>query len=1531
MTLQAGLKESRYFSPLDLRIPVELINFSGLVRYHHRQNGRAGLKQRFETIAKLGQGTYGKVQLGVNKETGQEVAIKTIKKCKIETEADLIRIRREIQIMSSLRHPYIIHIYEVFENRDKMVLVMEYAAGGELYDYLSKQKVLEESEARRIFRQIAMAVYYCHKHQICHRDLKLENILLDEQGNAKIADFGLSNVFDSNRLLSTFCGSPLYASPEIVKGIPYHGPEVDCWSLGVLLYTLVYGAMPFDGSNFKRLVRQISAGEYFEPKVPSSASDLIRGLLTVKGTERLDIAGVCQHIWMNEEGKVSCHRLAVELAQEEPNRLDLLLALAPPPEQQIPSVPEEAAAVPTAPARSQSLSSLSTVQNSATFTTMPSAPAPSPKAERKTKDENERKRERSSSRSRRKDSDEDKPKRKSVKSKKKSDSELTPKEEVEKVLELAAKVSDDLSTTESTPSSCAEPVSYELPKEPTPKASKAASSSKMEPPVKELPVEPAKSKSLSTSSEEKSVPKEKKEKKLKKKEPKEEPSESSSSVSTPSPSSASRKDISAGKEEKKKKSPKDDSKKEPVVPAQLPQKEPQVSQEKETPIKPKPTPVAIPPPSDVPSPPKPSSPVTKVPDDKKEPPLLRQDSVRRKSKVFEAAELFSKSPTQEKLAQKKVFIPGVKELPHIDSGSSFEVIETWWGVSDARAAFERKSSISQSPPAEKKPEFSLASTVNLNKLVMSEMSKEKQVAAESPAVEADEIPLSTEEVKEKVVEKVDDKLKKENAIKVITHAISESELNEKKASTLPRRKTSRPSVVAAARPIEPEHMVANTRVSQVVYPSVPPVPPPRPSLTKQDSGPREHIIPIQIEGRDEPPRERFERAQSEKPPNISSRQTSVSSRASASTASLSRQGSECSNASMSTVTNSEPIRKSPREVIIPIAVEGGGFVTPSQTTLNKMSSVSESEEDLPMRGFGLHSTRRRLPQLETADSISSDEDDGDFEAISTENLFSTLLARMRNLTQRLDEGRPTFPRLFNPMFEPRRLMETKSFDQDPTPWRRKSGMMPSTSSTLPRARVTLWPRFTTKSLRRYLSREEPKTDLRGELPPAPRRKVTRTTSDSVHNGTPLPREPERPEPARAESILDDLLNDGNLSSLDRVKKYLEDLQKEDLSYVGLRAPEVTLRPKSPINRSQSVNDQSHSRYLRPRSVYVPGSQGSEFDKYINFKKSLEHDRLTGLTPRRPVNAYDRIKELHEYRRQVSEQRKAWQEEEEKPEIPKPVEKVEEPEKFAEIPKTEKQVEVESSQETVKSEVQNRNGLPESSRSSTVLEKYLNREAKPKKESRFLNKIRNQNKEESRVDKAIKSLRKNSVGVENEFSESKLLKRAVSLEELSCECPGRKVRSSSLKPEDAEKIFKRRGSAKVKKGGIFESIQGGSRKGENGLKKNDEVSPTREDRLARISNLKKLEFSKMDGVSAESTPTGDFDEAQSFISQTDNSDTWSSSDLTDRYFDAGCGLMGNAEENISERIRRKSFYHRFNTPKRYSYQRSSSNMERKRYF
>lgn len=137
----------------------------------------------------------------------------------------------------------------------------------------------------------------------------------------------MSNVYDGKDLLNTFCGSPLYASPEIVKGLPYQGPEVDCWSLGVLLYTLVYGSMPFDGSNFKRLVKQISGADFYEPKIKSPASVLIRAMLTADAEKRANVSDICSHDWLNHGYDECCLNEAKELAKLTPVRLDLLLSL----------------------------------------------------------------------------------------------------------------------------------------------------------------------------------------------------------------------------------------------------------------------------------------------------------------------------------------------------------------------------------------------------------------------------------------------------------------------------------------------------------------------------------------------------------------------------------------------------------------------------------------------------------------------------------------------------------------------------------------------------------------------------------------------------------------------------------------------------------------------------------------------------------------------------------------------------------------------------------------------------------------------------------------------------------------------------------------------------------------------------------------------------------------------------------------------------------------------------------------------------
>ncbi|OCT81710.1 hypothetical protein XELAEV_18024218mg [Xenopus laevis] len=208
----------------------------------------------YRLLKTIGKGNFAKVKLARHVLTGKEVAVKIIDKTQLNSSS-LQKLFREVRIMKVLNHPNIVNLFEVIETEKTLYLVMEYASGGEVFDYLVAHGRMKEKEARAKFRQIVSAVQYCHQKLIVHRDLKAENLLLDSDMNIKIADFGFSNEFTFGNKLDTFCGSPPYAAPELFQGKKYDGPEVDVWSLGVILYTLVSGSLPFDGQNLKQIMR----------------------------------------------------------------------------------------------------------------------------------------------------------------------------------------------------------------------------------------------------------------------------------------------------------------------------------------------------------------------------------------------------------------------------------------------------------------------------------------------------------------------------------------------------------------------------------------------------------------------------------------------------------------------------------------------------------------------------------------------------------------------------------------------------------------------------------------------------------------------------------------------------------------------------------------------------------------------------------------------------------------------------------------------------------------------------------------------------------------------------------------------------------------------------------------------------------------------------------------------------------------------------------------------------------------------------
>uniref|UniRef100_A0A667ZB07 non-specific serine/threonine protein kinase n=1 Tax=Myripristis murdjan TaxID=586833 RepID=A0A667ZB07_9TELE len=271
----------------------------------------------YRLLKTIGKGNFAKVKLARHILTGRELF-------------------REVRIMKGLNHPNIVQLFEVIETDKTLYLIMEYASGGEVFDYLVSHGRMKEIEARAKFRQIVSAVHYCHQKNIVHRDLKAENLLLDADANIKIADFGFSNEFTLGNKLDTFCGSPPYAAPELFQGKKYDGPEVDVWSLGVILYTLVSGSLPFDGQNLKELRERVLRGKYRVPFYMSTDCEgILRRFLVLNPSKRCTLEQVMKDKWINtgyEGEELKPHVEPVE-DYSDPSRIEVMVGMGFTPEE----------------------------------------------------------------------------------------------------------------------------------------------------------------------------------------------------------------------------------------------------------------------------------------------------------------------------------------------------------------------------------------------------------------------------------------------------------------------------------------------------------------------------------------------------------------------------------------------------------------------------------------------------------------------------------------------------------------------------------------------------------------------------------------------------------------------------------------------------------------------------------------------------------------------------------------------------------------------------------------------------------------------------------------------------------------------------------------------------------------------------------------------------------------------------------------------------------------------------------------------
>ena len=258
--------------------------------------------RHYEIIKMIGSGSFSVVALVVHRPTNTQLACKICSRELLIKYNTFDRFEQEVRLLEVMRHPNLVRLVDIIFDDQLIYVVMEYCSNGELFQYICDHKRLEASLCHRIFKQLVSAMIYIHSKDIAHRDLKPENILLDADLNPKIADFGLCHVATEKQLLTTPCGSPFYAPPEIISNEAYDGKKGDVWSLGVVLFTMATGSLPWRDTNQMFLFQEIKNADYRIPNfVDPKLSDLIQQMMNPKPEERPSMEQLMEHPWVAEE------------------------------------------------------------------------------------------------------------------------------------------------------------------------------------------------------------------------------------------------------------------------------------------------------------------------------------------------------------------------------------------------------------------------------------------------------------------------------------------------------------------------------------------------------------------------------------------------------------------------------------------------------------------------------------------------------------------------------------------------------------------------------------------------------------------------------------------------------------------------------------------------------------------------------------------------------------------------------------------------------------------------------------------------------------------------------------------------------------------------------------------------------------------------------------------------------------------------------------------------------------------------------